>query len=187
VNPIARFERRWGEMVATGLDRLRAAGWGLRGARVGPKNRIGGGCVIAQAWGLTTGERVQIEHRAYLKMVGETARIAVGAHSFIGFGAELDVALELRIGSHSLIAPGCFITDHGHRFEAGRFIDTQGNDARPVAIGDDVWLGARAVVLPGVRIGDGAVVGAGAVVTRDVPAGAIVAGVPARVVGERRR
>jgi acetyltransferase-like isoleucine patch superfamily enzyme len=52
-----------------------------------------------------------------------------------------------------------------------------------VVIGDRVWLGTRAVVLKGVTIGDGAVVAAGAVVTRDVPAGAVVAGVPARVVG----
>jgi acetyltransferase-like isoleucine patch superfamily enzyme len=167
-------------------DRLRAAMWRLRGARIGPKSRIGRNCVITRPQGLSTGERVQLEHGVYLKMVGDEAAIAIGAHSFVGFGAELDVALELRIGSHVLIAPGCFITDHGHAHRAGAPIDTQGNVARAVRIGDDVWLGAHAVVLPGVSIGDGAVVGAGAVVTRDVPAGAIVAGVPARVIRQRQ-
>jgi acetyltransferase-like isoleucine patch superfamily enzyme len=53
----------------------------------------------------------------------------------------------------------------------------------PVDIGDDVWIGRGALVLPGVTIGDGAVVAAGAVVTKDVPAGSVVAGVPAKVVG----
>jgi acetyltransferase-like isoleucine patch superfamily enzyme len=56
----------------------------------------------------------------------------------------------------------------------------------PVEIGEDVWIGAHAVVLPGVRIGSGAVVGAGAVVNRDVPPNTIVGGVPARVIGDRR-
>jgi acetyltransferase-like isoleucine patch superfamily enzyme len=141
--------------------------------------------VLRQPGGLATGERVQIEHGAYLKMVDAAARISIGSHSFIGFGTELDVALELRIGSHVLIAPGCFITDHGHAFRAGTLIDAQGSVASAVAIGDDAWVGAHALVLPGVRIGEGAVVGAGAVVTRDVPPRAIVAGVPARVIGER--
>jgi acetyltransferase-like isoleucine patch superfamily enzyme len=122
----------------------------------------------------------------YLKTVGDTARITLGEHAFIGFGTELDIALELNVGRHALIAPGCFITDHVHARRAGTRIDDQGTDSRAVVIGDDAWLGAHAVVLPGVRIGEGAVVGAGAVVTRDVPAGAIVAGVPARVIGQRK-
>jgi acetyltransferase-like isoleucine patch superfamily enzyme len=186
MNPIARVEQAWGDAMATTSDRLRAAAWRVRGARLGAKSRIGPGCTLRQPWGRATGERVQMEHGVYLKMVGPAARITIGSHSFIGAGAELDVALELHIGNHVLIAPGCFITDHGHEFRAGRLIDTQGSVASAVHIGDDAWLGARSVVLPGVRIGDGAVVGAGAVVTGDVPARMIVAGVPARVIGKRQ-
>jgi acetyltransferase-like isoleucine patch superfamily enzyme len=59
--------------------------------------------------------------------------------------------------------------------------------ARPVAIHDHAWIGARAIVCPGVTVGEGAVVGAGAVVTRDVPPWTIVAGNPARRIGERPR
>jgi acetyltransferase-like isoleucine patch superfamily enzyme len=58
--------------------------------------------------------------------------------------------------------------------------------AKPIVIEDDVWIGTHAVILPGVRIGRGAVVAAGAIVTRDVPAGVIVAGVPARIKKNRR-
>jgi acetyltransferase-like isoleucine patch superfamily enzyme len=186
MNPIAWFERRFGEQLAVGRDRLRAIAWRCRGARLGPKNRIGGGCAIDRPWTIVSEERVQIERGVYLKTVSDTARITLGEHAFIGFGTELDIALELNVGRHALIAPGCFITDHVHGQRAGTRIDDQGTDARTVVIGDDAWLGAHAVVLPGVRIGEGAIVGAGAVVTRDVPAGAIVAGVPARIIGQRR-
>jgi acetyltransferase-like isoleucine patch superfamily enzyme len=172
-------------MTGTAMDRLRALGWRLRGASLGPKTRLGHGCVIEGARGLHTGQRVQIEHTVHIKLVQSGARLVLGAETFIGFGSELDVAAEVHIGHHVLIAPGCFITDHSHRHAAGMLIAHQGRECRPVRIGDDVWLGAHAVVLPGVTIGDGAIVGAGAVVTADVAAGSIVAGVPARVIGQR--
>jgi acetyltransferase-like isoleucine patch superfamily enzyme len=170
MNPIAWCQRRFGATAAVGWDRLRAFGWTLRGARLGAKARIGRSCIIDRPWTLSTGERVQVEHAVYLKAVDDSARIVLGEHTFIGFGTELDVALTLTIGRHVLIAPGCFITDHAHARRAGTRIDDQGTNARAVMIGDDAWLGARVVVLAGVRIGDGA----------------IVAGVPARVIGQRR-
>jgi acetyltransferase-like isoleucine patch superfamily enzyme len=181
----ATIERKWGTLAATAMDRVRAAWWRMRGAAIGAKTRVGSRCVIARPWRLVTGTRVQIEHGVHIKIVDDHARIVLGAESFIGFGTELDVALELNIGDHVLIAPGCFITDHGHRHAWGALIDAQGRDCRPVRIGNDVWLGAHTVVLPGVTIGDGAVVGAGAVVNRDVASRSIVAGVPARPVGSR--
>jgi acetyltransferase-like isoleucine patch superfamily enzyme len=126
-----------------------------------------------------------LEHGVHIKIVADEARIELGEASFVGFGTELDVALELQIGAHVLIAPGCFITDHVHGRHRGRLIDSQGVECRPVRIEDDVWIGAHAVILPGVTIGHGAVIGAGAVVTRDVAPGSIVAGIPARRLGER--
>jgi len=177
---VSRIERRWGPLARTAMDRIRAALWRLRGASLGEKTRVGRGCVIERPWGLATGARVQIEHGAHIKLVDDHARITLGAATFIGFGSELDVELELHIGSHVLIAPGCFITDHSHHHAPDVPIDAQGTHSQTVRIGNDVWLGAHAVVLPGVTIGDGAIVGAGAVVTRDVPPRTIVAGVPAR-------
>jgi acetyltransferase-like isoleucine patch superfamily enzyme len=171
-------------MIDVVCDRLRAAWWRMRGARLGPKTRIGPHAAIEQARCLATGERVQVERGAFLKF-SEGARAHIGAHTFIGFGAELDISLELEVGRHVLIAPGCFITDHAHRRAAGTLLDAQGSECAAVRIGDDAWLGAKAVVLPGVTIGAGAIVGAGAVVTHDVQPGEIVAGVPARVIGKR--
>jgi acetyltransferase-like isoleucine patch superfamily enzyme len=184
---IARqIERRWAGPASTAVDRLRASWWRVRGASLGAKTRVASHCVIERPWQLFTGERVQIEHGVHIKIVMDEARIFLGAQTFVGFGSELDVAHELHIGHHVLIAPGCFITDHAHRHAWGTPIAEQGNDCRPVRIGDDVWLGAHAVVLPGVTIGDGAIVGAGAVVTRDVASRSMVAGVPARPIGQRK-
>ena len=136
-------------------------------------------------WCLLTGERIQLEDQVYIKITGDKARVELGSEVFIGYGAELDISESLTVGNHVLIAPGCFITDHHHKRGAHDRISAQGCESAQVVIEDDVWLGANAVVLPGIRIGKGAIVGAGAVVTHDVETLAIVAGVPARVIGKR--
>ena len=179
------FERRYGGFAATAMDRIRAQWWRQRGASLGAKSRIGKDCVFQKPWQFSSGPRTQFEHGVYVKVTADTARIALGTEVFVGFGVEFDIADELTIGSHVLIAPGCFITDHIHRYAREELIASQGTSTAPVHIGDDVWLGARSVVLPGVTIGAGAIVGAGAVVTRDVLPYAIMAGVPARQIGTR--
>ena len=97
-----------------------------------------------------------------------------------------DCGGQIEIGNDVLIAPNVVVRAANHRF-ANRDapIRTQGHDAGSIHIGDDVWIGANAVILPGVTIGRGAVIGAGSVVTRDVSDYTIVAGVPARPVGTR--
>jgi len=84
----------------------------------------------------------------------------------------------VRIGDDSLIASHVAITSLTHVLAAAKYADTC--ECRPIEIGRNVWIGTHAVILPGVTIGDNAVVGAGAVVTQDVAAGAVVTGVPAR-------
>lgn len=84
------------------------------------------------------------------------------------------------------MGPSVLVTAANYRFNDGQPVTSQAMDEADVVIGDDVWLGARVMVMPGVTIGDGAIIAAGAVVTKDIPAFAIAAGVPAKVVGERR-
>jgi acetyltransferase-like isoleucine patch superfamily enzyme len=163
--------------------RIRAAMLRLRGARIGPKTSIGSRLVVVRANALRLGSRVEIEHDVFLKTIDGS--LTVGDFAFIGRGCEIDVAESVTIGSHTLLAPNVFITDHTHNHAKARRLDEQGNRTAPVVIGDDAWIGAHAVVLPGVTVGDGAIVGAGAVVTKDVAPYAIVAGVPARVIGSR--
>lgn len=106
----------------------------------------------------------------------------VGAESILWAGP---VQGAIRIGNDVLMGPGVLVTAANYRFNDGQPVTDQAMDEGDVVIGDDVWLGARAMVMPGVTIGDGAIVAAGAVVTKDVPSMAIVAGVPAKAVGER--
>lgn len=114
------------------------------------------------------------------------SRLEVGSDVMINENCYLHCVGGVKIGDWVRIAPGAKIFTWNHRFEdAAVPIKRQGGDVRAVEIGEDVWIGTDAVVVPGVRIGRGAVVGAGAVVTRDVPDLAVVAGVPARVIGRR--
>ena len=87
------------------------------------------------------------------------------------------------IGNHVNLAQGITITALNHNFEdTTKRIDEQGISTKPVVIGDDVWIGANAVILPGVTIGSHCVVAAGAVVTKDVPDHTLVGGVPAKII-----
>jgi acetyltransferase-like isoleucine patch superfamily enzyme len=97
----------------------------------------------------------------------------------------IDASERIEIGENSMIGPFCYITDHDHGGELTVPVNQQPLISKPVRIGRDVWLGAHVCVLKGVTIGDGAVIGAGAVVTRDIPALAKVAGIPAREIGVR--
>lgn len=165
--------------------RLRARVLSLRGARVGAKTSLGARCIVDRPRGVTLGERVLLEAEVYMKLVDDAAALEIGSRTFVGRGVEFDVMERISIGEHTLIAPRCFITDHSHGVAAGLRINQQPCLAAPVVIGSDVWLGAGTVVLPGVRIGDGAVVGANSVVTEDVAAMAVVAGAPARFLRRR--
>ena len=91
----------------------------------------------------------------------------------------LDV-VEVTIGDRTQIGPGVQILAADHPRDAA--VRASGLEfCRPVRIGHDVWIGGGAIILPGVSVGDGALIGAGSVVTRDVPAGATTFGNPARV------
>jgi acetyltransferase-like isoleucine patch superfamily enzyme len=112
--------------------------------------------------------------------------IRIGDRTFLGHGCQFSAAKSIVIGNDVLIAGGCWILDYSahplnpeHRI-AGLQVDPE--DVRPVRIEDKVWLGRNAIVLPGVTIGEGAVIGAGAVVTRDVPPAGICVGNPGRVI-----
>ena len=89
----------------------------------------------------------------------------------------------VTIGHHVNLAQGITVTALNHKFENPDIrIDEQGISTKPVIIGNDIWVGANAVILPGVTIGDHSVIAAGAIVTKDVPPHSLVAGVPAKVI-----
>lgn len=118
------------------------------------------------------------------------ARITLGTEVHVGERCTLwagEVHGRIVLGDNALLGPEVFITTSTYGLEWGTGVPVMHQPKREldVVVGDDVWLGAKVVVLPGVRIGDGAVVGAGAVVTKDLPPGCIAAGTPARVIAWR--
>ena len=107
--------------------------------------------------------------------------VMIGDHTRIGL--HNTIIGPVKIGSHVNLAQGITVTALNHNFnDAEKRIDEQGVSTNPVTIEDDVWVGANAVILPGVTIGNHCVVAAGAVVTKDVPPHSLVAGVPAKVI-----
>ena len=112
--------------------------------------------------------------------------IAIGDHGNFGFHCEIFSGSSVTVGRHGLFAAHSYLVGGGHEFERqGLAVIDQPRSSRGIALGDNVWLGAGAKVLDGVTIGSDVVVGANAVVTTDLPDGAIAAGVPARVLRHR--
>ncbi len=104
--------------------------------------------------------------------IGDNVRVGLHA-TIIG---------PVSIGNHVIIAQNVTISALNHNFgKTDKYIDAQGITTRNITIGDDVWIGANAVILSGVKIGSHSVVAAGAVVTKDVPEGMLAAGVPAEI------
>lgn len=134
---------------------------------------------------LSLGPRAQISPTASF---ANAQRIVAGQGLHVGAEAILWAGPgsgRIHLGSNVLMGPGVLITAANYRFNDGHPVTEQAMDEADVSIGNDVWLGAKAMVMPGVTVGDGAIIAAGAVVTRDIPPMAIAAGVPAKVVGRR--
>lgn len=107
--------------------------------------------------------------------------VVIGDHTRVGL--HNTIIGPVRIGNHVNLAQGITITALNHNFsDAEKRIDEQGVCTTPVVLEDDIWIGANAVILPGVTIGQHSVVAAGAIVTKDVPPHSLVAGVPAKVI-----
>ena len=120
--------------------------------------------------------------------IGGAEYIYIGDNSYINGHSTLIASPEapITIGSNCLISYNVHIRTTMHNYlDAGTPINQQGETAKPINIGNDVWIGYGVMIKPGVKIGDGAVVGMGAVVTKDIPPYAVVVGVPARVIKYR--
>ena len=84
------LEKLFGDYMAVLSDRIRAAWWRLRGAELGDQSRIGQDCRIVRPWRFVTGDRIQLKHMVFIKIVSDDAEIKIGREVFIGYGVELD-------------------------------------------------------------------------------------------------
>jgi len=142
---------------------------------------------------IASGVKVYIGDDVYLSgsltvaggRVFDNPELKIGNRTFIGYKCIFSVARLIEIGDDVLIAGGCSLSDYsGHPLDpdkrtAGVQVDPE--DVRPIRIGNKAWLGRGAIILPGVTIGEGAVIGAATVVTKDVPPGHICVGNPGRL------
>ncbi len=127
------------------------------------------------------GKNVNIERGAIF-----TPGLSIGNNSGVGVNCEINGVVT--IGDDVMMGPEVVIYTSGHKYDNLEVpMWKQGDtETEPVSIGNDVWIGRRAIIMPGVKIGDGCIIGAGAVVTKDVPDYAIVGGVPAKVIKYRK-
>jgi maltose O-acetyltransferase len=134
----------------------------------------GGGDVVFGNGVSLTGNIAPIEFIAH-----SGARIVIGDHTFINYGSSISAFELITIGRHCLLGHYTFIIDNSEH-------DIRQHDllppSKPVVIEDHVWIGSRVIVLPGVHIGHHAVIGAGSVVTKDIPPLCVAAGNPARII-----
>lgn len=112
--------------------------------------------------------------------------ISIGNNSGIGERSFIQDIGNISIGNDVLMGPEVMIYTANHNIEKSKKIIEQGMTIKPVVIEDDVWIGSRAIILPGVTIKKGAVIAANAVVSKDVEEYTIVGGVPAKKIGERK-
>ncbi len=135
--------------------------------------------------GLRIGENVLLGRFTQLKVRG--GDLELGNDVNIGPYCHFGTVSKLTVGEHSLFGANCYIggVRHGFSDSSKPIVEQELTSRGPTEIGSDVWLGAQVIVNEGIRIGDGAIIGANAVVTKDVPAYSISAGVPARVIGQR--
>ncbi len=158
------------------------AKWALRRCdSVGPWPRLFGRVLVRNHGRITIGER--------LLMYGGTVRgelvtapggvIEIGDRVFINYGVSISAHQLVKIGNRCQIGNYTLIMDNDYHQIGDK---TMLGQSKPIILEDDVWLGARVIVLKGVRIGQGAVIGAGSVVTRDIPPRSVAVGQPARVI-----
>ena len=172
-----------GHLFDNGCAALRAK-WCLRHAtHVGPRARVWGQPSVRNKGTFVAGTRLRlVSNIATLEIaIGTGGSLEIGDNVFINYGGSIAATKRVHIGSNCAIGTYAIMMDNDfHRLEPERRQEYP--ESAPIVLEDNVWLGARVIVLRGVTIGTGSVVGAGSVVAHDVPPRSLAVGVPARVI-----
>lgn len=130
-------------------------------------------------------ENIYIKEGTKICACNDKAIIEIGKNTSIGYNNFIFASNKITIGDNCMIAPFVYIVDSNHGTDRGTPMNQQANVTAPIKIGSDVWIGSHCTILKGITIGDGSIVAAGSVVTKDVEPYSIVGGVPAKKIGER--
>lgn len=170
-----KLRRKLGALLYYGLAQHLPPSWTRPSLGQTALRRFCGRLMLAHC-----GKQVNIEKGAVF-----SPKVSLGDYSGIGIGAR--IYGSCHIGDHVIMGANVTIISRNHAFARTDIpMRYQGFEAeRPVTIGDDVWIGDRVIILPGVHVGNGCILGAGAVVTKDIPDFSVAVGVPARVVKRR--
>jgi len=179
--------------------RVRIAFFRLLGARIGSRCWIRHIELPRNPWDIWCDDLVALDRGVVLLTTGPRGggrgegpagesrrRIVLRKRVYINRYTMIDASELVEIGPGTMIGPHTYITDHDHGAALDQPIHKQPLSGSPTRIGADVWIGAGVTILKGVTVGDQSIIAAGAVVTKDVPARAIVGGVPAKVIGQRQ-
>jgi acetyltransferase-like isoleucine patch superfamily enzyme len=172
--------RQLGPLVRKAREAATARRQLRRATMVGKSVRVQGRIFVQNDGRIIIGERVHfVAAMVPTELVAFAGgQLTIGDRTFVNYGCSFAATQRVQIGADCLFGPYVNITDNDFHDLSDR---TRLPEAQPVLIGDQVWIGTRAIILPGVTVGDGAVIGAGSVVTKDVPPGGVVAGNPARL------
>lgn len=174
----------WKGLPGNVIAVLRAK-WFLRGATtVGDKVRMWGNHALIRNGGiLRVADRVRLFSFVTPLdiMVGANGTMEIGEGTFINYGVSMTAIERVSIGRNCSIGTYVMIIDNDFHSLAPEHRDIR-PPSKPITIGDNVWLGGHVIVLPGVTIGDGSVIGAGSVVTGDIPPRSLAVGTPAKVI-----
>lgn len=134
---------------------------------------------------LEVGDGCTIQNYAFFQLTMPNPKVYIGKNTVIGRHCMITAKNLIRLGDNVLMGAFVQIIDTNHGFKAGQIIREQKAEIGEVVIGNDVWIGAGVKILMNCHIGDGAIIGANAVVTGDIPSNAIAVGIPARVLKYR--
>ncbi|MGB1251174.1 MAG: DapH/DapD/GlmU-related protein [Candidatus Promineifilaceae bacterium] len=167
------------------LVAMARAKWFLRGATsVGHKVRMWGRHALVRNYGtLCVADRVRLF--SFITpldiMIGQNGTMEIGENTFINYGVSMTAIEKVTIGRNCSIGTYVMIIDNDFHSLSPEHRDIQ-PPSKPITIGNNVWLGGHVIVLPGVTIGDGSVIGAGSVVTGNIPPRSLAVGTPAKVI-----
>jgi len=167
------------------LSRLRLLAYRLLGMRMGRRNRMEGGGRVRRCAQIEIGSFNAFTQGCWLWPEDtdfDGVRIRIGSGNYFNRNVMIDACGLVQIGDENMFGPDICIADSNHSFGPGVSPRDHPMLAGRVVIGNRCWIGAKAVILKDVELGDGCVVAAGSVVTRSIAAGQVVAGVPARAV-----